>query len=132
PFLRAHPPRRAARRSCQRPRCRSRVGRPGGVPARSASGTGESKLWAGGCTARRSAGGGRQACAPRARAAGGRREERALGARPQLDMFGTVGESAVLPDVADILRDRLLEADLDGLSPRDAHALLRGLKKLAG
>lgn len=60
-------------------------------------------------------------------------EERAAGARPQLDLFtaassnpGPAGE-----DPHDPLRERLAALDLDALAPRDALALLYELKDLA-
>ena len=59
-------------------------------------------------------------------------EERALGTRPQLDLFAAATEAPqVLPDVDAPLRTRLRELDLDALSPRDAHALLSELQRLA-
>jgi DNA mismatch repair protein MutS len=57
-------------------------------------------------------------------------EERALGARPQLDMFTpSVSAPAMIEPIDDPLRDRLQSIDLDGLSPRDAHALLVELQR---
>jgi len=59
-------------------------------------------------------------------------EERAVGARPQLDMFAASAASPALLDVdADRLRERLQELDLDALSPREAHALLEELQREA-
>ena len=59
-------------------------------------------------------------------------EERALGARPQLDLFAASTETPqVLPELDAPLRTRLRELDLDALSPRDAHALLSELQRLA-
>ncbi len=59
-------------------------------------------------------------------------EERALGTRPQLDLFLTTPAPAV-PDTAenDPLRERLRSIDLDALSPREAHVLLDELKREA-
>ena len=60
-------------------------------------------------------------------------EERALGTRPQLDLFAASTEAPqVIPEFDAALRTRLLELDLDALSPRDAHALLAELQRLAG
>jgi DNA mismatch repair protein MutS len=59
-------------------------------------------------------------------------EERALGTRPQLDLFVATPETpapAVAPE--DPLRNRLLALDLDDLSPREAHLLLDELQRLA-
>jgi DNA mismatch repair protein MutS len=59
-------------------------------------------------------------------------EERALGTRPQLDLFVATPETpapTVAPD--DPLRNRLLALDLDGISPREAHLLLDELQRLA-
>jgi DNA mismatch repair protein MutS len=59
-------------------------------------------------------------------------EERALGTRPQLDMFAAAPESsAPLPDLDGPLRARLLGIDLDALSPREAHTLLDELQRQA-
>ncbi len=59
-------------------------------------------------------------------------EERALGSRPQLDMFAAAPESsAPLPDLDSPLRARLLGLDLDALSPREAHTLLDELQRQA-
>jgi DNA mismatch repair protein MutS len=59
-------------------------------------------------------------------------EERALGGRPQLDMFAAAPEStAPLPDLDSPLRARLLGLDLDALSPREAHTLLDELQRQA-
>ncbi len=68
----------------------------------------------------------------RARGVLGQLEERALGARPQLDLFAPTAETAALPDRDHDLRERLRDVDLDELSPRDAHALLGELQRLAG
>jgi DNA mismatch repair protein MutS len=59
-------------------------------------------------------------------------EERALGTRPQLDLFVATPETpapAVAPE--DPLRNRLLALDLDDVSPREAHLLLDELQRLA-
>ncbi|HET9023677.1 MAG TPA: DNA mismatch repair protein MutS [Burkholderiaceae bacterium] len=59
-------------------------------------------------------------------------EERALGTRPQLDLFVATPETpapTVTPE--DPLRNRLLAIDLDGISPREAHLLLDELQRLA-
>ncbi|MGE5160207.1 MAG: DNA mismatch repair protein MutS [Betaproteobacteria bacterium] len=59
-------------------------------------------------------------------------EERALGTRPQLDLFVATPETpapTVTPE--DPLRNRLLSIDLDGISPREAHLLLDELQRLA-
>jgi len=60
-------------------------------------------------------------------------EERALGTRPQLDLFVSIPEPT--PDAGanthDSLRERLQLLDLDALSPREAHALLAELKQQA-
>jgi DNA mismatch repair protein MutS len=58
-------------------------------------------------------------------------EERALGTRPQLDLFVTVPETAA-EAAADPLRERLLALDLDAVAPRDAHRMLEELQRLAG
>jgi DNA mismatch repair protein MutS len=59
-------------------------------------------------------------------------EERALGSRPQLDMFAVAPESsAPIPDLDSPLRTRLLGLDLDALSPREAHTLLDELQRQA-
>ncbi len=59
-------------------------------------------------------------------------EERALGTRPQLDLFVATPETPA-PTVApeDPLRTRLLALDLDGISPREAHLLLDELQQMA-
>jgi DNA mismatch repair protein MutS len=59
-------------------------------------------------------------------------EERALGTRPQLDLFVATPEIAP-PPVAeeDALRNRLLALDLDDVSPREAHLLLDELQRMA-
>jgi DNA mismatch repair protein MutS len=59
-------------------------------------------------------------------------EERALGTRPQLDLFVATPETPA-PVVAtdDPLRTRLLALDLDELSPREAHMVLDELQRLA-
>jgi DNA mismatch repair protein MutS len=59
-------------------------------------------------------------------------EERALGTRPQLDLFVATPETPA-PTVSpeDPLRNRLLAIDLDGISPREAHLLLDELQRLA-
>ncbi len=59
-------------------------------------------------------------------------EERALGTRPQLDLFVAVPETAsISSSVTDAVRERLQSLDLDALSPREAHALLEELKQQA-
>jgi len=59
-------------------------------------------------------------------------EERALGTRPQLDLFVSIPESSSAVGAAiDPLLERLQLLDLDALSPRDAHALLAELKQQA-
>jgi DNA mismatch repair protein MutS len=59
-------------------------------------------------------------------------EERALGTRPQLDLFVATPETPppAVP-AEDELRNRLLALDLDGISPREAHLLLDELQRLA-
>jgi DNA mismatch repair protein MutS len=59
-------------------------------------------------------------------------EERALGTRPQLDLFAATPETPppAVP-AEDELRNRLLALDLDGISPREAHLLLDELQRLA-
>jgi DNA mismatch repair protein MutS len=57
-------------------------------------------------------------------------EERALGKRPQLDLFVSAQETVPMHQ-ADSLRERLKSLDLDALSPRDAHILLDDLKRQA-
>jgi DNA mismatch repair protein MutS len=59
-------------------------------------------------------------------------EERALGERPQLDMFTPASAAPVMIEpAADALRERLQSIDLDALSPREAHALLDELQRQA-
>ncbi len=59
-------------------------------------------------------------------------EERALGTRPQLDLFVSVPEPAALSTgETDTVRKRLQSLDLDALSPREAHAVLEELKQQA-
>ncbi len=59
-------------------------------------------------------------------------EERALGKRPQLDLFAsTPTPASPVPDPDAELRKRLRALDLDGVSPREAHALLEKLKREA-
>lgn len=60
-------------------------------------------------------------------------EERAAGARPQLDLFTAAAPNhAPVEDTAhDPLRERLAALDLDALAPREALALLYELKELA-
>jgi DNA mismatch repair protein MutS len=59
-------------------------------------------------------------------------EERALGKRPQLDLFASTGAPASqVPDPDAELRKQLQGLDLDGVSPREAHALLEKLKREA-
>ena len=59
-------------------------------------------------------------------------EERALGTRPQLDLFVAtpVTPPPAVPE-EDALRNRLAAIDLDGMSPREAHLLLDELQRLA-
>ncbi|MDH5208594.1 MAG: DNA mismatch repair protein MutS [Burkholderiaceae bacterium] len=59
-------------------------------------------------------------------------EERALGTRPQLDLFVATPETPppAVP-AEDELRNRLLALDLDDVSPREAHLLLDELQRLA-
>jgi len=59
-------------------------------------------------------------------------EERSLGVQPQLDMFASAPPTTVHDDSADALREKLRAIDLDALSPREAHALLDELQRLAG
>ena len=56
-------------------------------------------------------------------------EERALGKRPQLDLFASAPEAAAT-EQPDSLRERLKSLDLDAVSPRDAHALLEELQRI--
>jgi DNA mismatch repair protein MutS len=59
-------------------------------------------------------------------------EERALGTRPQLDLF--VATPPVPPPAVpeeDAVRNRLAAVDLDDISPREAHLLLDELQRLA-
>ncbi|HEU0204245.1 MAG TPA: DNA mismatch repair protein MutS [Burkholderiaceae bacterium] len=58
-------------------------------------------------------------------------EERARGAKPQLDLFAGTAETAS-PATIDPLRARLHTLDLDALSPREALQLLYELKALGG
>jgi DNA mismatch repair protein MutS len=59
-------------------------------------------------------------------------EERAMGTRPQLDMFSAAAATpAILEPVDHLLRERLLSIDLDALTPRDALALLDELQRQA-
>jgi DNA mismatch repair protein MutS len=60
-------------------------------------------------------------------------EERAAGARPQLDLFTSAGpmSAAAVDPANDPVRERLAAIDLDSLAPRDALALLYELKDLA-
>ncbi|HTN50325.1 MAG TPA: DNA mismatch repair protein MutS [Burkholderiaceae bacterium] len=59
-------------------------------------------------------------------------EERALGHRPQLDMFAlAAAQPADLSREHAALRARLRDLDLDALSPRAAHTLLAELQRLA-
>ena len=74
----------------------------------------------------------------RARALLTQLEERALGQRPQLDLFAAPApSSAAVIEPSDAtgalaeLAQRLSDLDLDGLSPRDAHALLDELQRQA-
>ncbi len=57
-------------------------------------------------------------------------EERALGTRPQLDLFAATPAPAVA-NAQPELRQQLAALDLDELSPRDAHALLAELQRQA-
>jgi hypothetical protein len=59
-------------------------------------------------------------------------EERALGTRPQLDLFVATPPTPppAVPE-EDALRNRLAAIDLDGVSPREAHLLLDELQRLA-
>jgi DNA mismatch repair protein MutS len=56
-------------------------------------------------------------------------EERAVGARPQLDMF--VSTPQAIDPAEGVLRERLLSLDTDALTPRDAHALVVELQRQA-
>ena len=59
-------------------------------------------------------------------------EERALGTRPQLDLFVTTPQTAPAHiEDADPVRERLQSLDMDALSPREAHAVLEELKRQA-
>ena len=58
-------------------------------------------------------------------------QERALGTRPQLDLFVSTPESVPPPSHADAVRERLQSLDLDAISPREAHALLQDLQRTA-
>jgi DNA mismatch repair protein MutS len=58
-------------------------------------------------------------------------EERSLGVQPQLDMFVSAPPPTATNDSADALREKLRSIDLDALSPREAHALLDELQRLA-
>ncbi|MGZ9058514.1 MAG: DNA mismatch repair protein MutS, partial [Burkholderiaceae bacterium] len=59
-------------------------------------------------------------------------EERALGTRPQLDLFAPIPEkSSQIANAGDRLRERLLALDLNNMSPRDAHLLLEELQQQA-
>jgi DNA mismatch repair protein MutS len=59
-------------------------------------------------------------------------EERALGTRPQLDLFVATPETpAPVVEAGDPLRERLQALDLDAMSPREAHQLLDELQRLA-
>jgi DNA mismatch repair protein MutS len=57
-------------------------------------------------------------------------EERALGTRPQLDLFAATASPAAA-NAQPELRQQLAALDLDELSPRDAHALLAELQRQA-
>jgi DNA mismatch repair protein MutS len=68
----------------------------------------------------------------RARALLTQLEERAVGTRPQLDLFATPKEISAEPcETTDALRERLRALDLDSISPREAHILLEDLKRHA-
>jgi DNA mismatch repair protein MutS len=69
----------------------------------------------------------------RARATLTQLEERAAGARPQLDLFtaGATPTAAALPDPSHPVTDKLLSLDVDALSPRSAHEMLYELQRLA-
>jgi DNA mismatch repair protein MutS len=59
-------------------------------------------------------------------------QERALGTRPQLDLFASTPKPVSnVTSLGDQLRERLQRLDLDEVSPRDAHALLEELKRQA-
>jgi DNA mismatch repair protein MutS len=59
-------------------------------------------------------------------------EERALGTRPQLDLFVATPEiPAPAVEADDPLRERLRSLDLDAMSPREAHLLLDELQRMA-
>jgi DNA mismatch repair protein MutS len=59
-------------------------------------------------------------------------EDRAAGARPQLDLFATAANAAPEPGPAhDELQARLQAVDLDALTPREALQLLYELRELA-
>ncbi len=59
-------------------------------------------------------------------------EERALGTRPQLDLFAPIPEpSSRIANAGDQLRERLQALDLNSMSPRDAHMLLEELQRQA-
>ena len=59
-------------------------------------------------------------------------QERALGTRPQLDLFASISTPpSNITSLGDQLRERLQGLDLDEVSPRDAHALLEELKRQA-
>jgi DNA mismatch repair protein MutS len=59
-------------------------------------------------------------------------EERALGTRPQLDLFVATPEiPAPAVEAGDPLRERLRSLDLDAMSPREAHLLLDELQRMA-
>jgi DNA mismatch repair protein MutS len=58
-------------------------------------------------------------------------EERSLGVQPQLDMFISAPPPTSTDGSADALREKLRSIDLDALSPREAHALLDELQRLA-
>jgi DNA mismatch repair protein MutS len=58
-------------------------------------------------------------------------EERALGTRPQLDLFVATPEiPAPAVQAGDPLRERLQSIDLDAVSPREAHLLLDELQRM--
>ena len=59
-------------------------------------------------------------------------QERALGTRPQLDLFIPTPQT-VTPTVEaiDQLKERLMSLDLDALSPKEAHALIEELQAIA-
>ncbi|MEP6609303.1 MAG: DNA mismatch repair protein MutS [Burkholderiaceae bacterium] len=57
-------------------------------------------------------------------------QERALGVRPQLDLFVTSEAPASVVEASDPLRERLQSLDLDAMSPREAHRALIELQRI--